>query len=155
VTRWTPGSKAEAIGLALTLGSVEAAKRTGIPRRTISSWLGPDADMALVTPAILASEEAIAARLWETLALGLEEVRRGLLDPKARLGDKARAVEVIATQWQLLSGRATARSENVTLNLSPVDALTLQEQAELRDYIDASYATAVAQLEEETDALDR
>jgi hypothetical protein len=139
VTRWTPGSKAEAIGLALTLGSVEAAKRTGIPRRT----------------AILASEEAIAARLWETLALGLEEVRRGLLDPKARLGDKARAVEVIATQWQLLSGRATARSENVTLNLSPVDALTLQEQAELRDYIDASYATAVAQLEEETDALDR
>jgi hypothetical protein len=152
VTRWTPGSKAEAIGLALTLGSVEAAKRTGIPRRTISSWLGPDANMALVTPAILASEEAIAARLWETLALGLEEVRRGLLDPKARLGDKARAVEVIATQWQLLSGRATARTESAVLNVNAghVDALSEAETREFRDWLDAQLTEARA-IEDGTD----
>jgi hypothetical protein len=152
VTRWTPGSKAEAIGLALTLGSVEAAKRTGIPRRTISSWLGPDANMALVTPAILASEEAIAARLWETLALGLEEVRRGLLDPKARLGDKARAVEVVAQQWQLITGRATARTESAVLNVNAghVDALTEAETREFRDWLDAQLTEARA-IEDGTD----
>jgi hypothetical protein len=152
VTRWTPGSKAEAIGLALTLGSVEAAKRTGIPRRTISSWLGPDANMALVTPAILASEEAIAARLWETLALGLEEVRRGLLDPKARLGDKARAVEVVAQQWQLITGRATARTESAVLNVNAghVDALTEAETREFRDWLDVQLSEARA-IEDGTD----
>jgi hypothetical protein len=152
VTRWTPGSKAEAIGLALTLGSVEAAKRTGIPRRTISSWLGPDANMALVTPAILASEEAIAARLWETLALGLEEVRRGLLDPKARLGDKARAVEVVAQQWQLITGRATARTESAVLNVNAghVDALSEAETREFRDWLDAQLTEARA-IEDGTD----
>lgn len=142
MTTWTEEEKAEAIGLGYAKGAIEAAKATGIPRRTISSWLqkGSTTTSPAIRAAIVATEEATAAKLWETLTLGLEQVRAGLLDPKARLGDKARAIEVVAAQWQLLTGRATGRTENANLNVnvevSEAD-LSYAEEQELRRYLKA------------------
>jgi hypothetical protein len=131
-------AKAEAIAIGMVQGAIAASKATGIPRRTISRWLaeGDTKDSPVVRAAIVATEEAIADRLWETMQLGLEEVRAGLLDPKARLSDKARALEVIASQWQLITGRATSRTENANLNIdgSP-DELSPEEAEQLEDWL--------------------
>jgi hypothetical protein len=69
-------------------------------------------------PIIQEAEASIAERLEAAASIALEAVTDGLRDPKARLGDRARALEVLATQANLATGRATMRSENVNLNLN-------------------------------------
>ncbi|MEW5989724.1 MAG: hypothetical protein AB1736_00055 [Chloroflexota bacterium] len=104
-------ARAEALGLALALGADEAAHRTGIPRRTISRWL---ADPRRVEEASDPStHEAIVGKLWHAVEVGTDAVLAGLQDPKARLGDKARALEVVSTRHAMLTGAATSRSEVV------------------------------------------
>src|SRR6266542_1344525 len=110
MSSYTEGERSQAVGLALAIGPKRAAEQLGIPRRTISYWLARGAFTPAVEAALVATEEAIAERLWDTFTLGLEQVRAGLKDANARLGDKARALEVVAAQWQLLTGRATART---------------------------------------------
>jgi hypothetical protein len=154
MTTWSEEEKATAIGLGYAKGPLEAAKATGIPRRTISSWLQKSSTTTspAIKAAIVATEAAVAAKLWEMLTLGLDEVRAGLLDPKARLGDKSRAVEVIAAQWQLLTGRATSRSESANLNVNldaDGDGLTDAERTELRSYLETQIAKYEAKPEEE------
>ena len=141
--------KAQAIARGMTTGAIAASKATGIPRRTISRWLaeGDVGSSPVVTAAIVATEEAIAARLWETMQLGLEEVRLGLLDPAARLSDKSRALEVVASQWALLTGRATSRSESANVNVNvdgTGDGLTDDERTDLRRWLTDNIAALEA-----------
>jgi hypothetical protein len=111
---------------------VEASKRTGISRRTISRWL---ADPRRVEEASDAPTKAtIAARFAEAADLALDSVVAGLRDERAKLGDRARALEVLSTRSALLSGGLTARTESYGETFA--DTLTTEEKVALRDAID-------------------
>lgn len=116
MTRWQPAERANAIGLALAIGADKAAAQTGIPRRTISSWLSGERTAPELEAAISRSRDDVAARLWEAVTVGTEQVLAGLRDPKARLGDKANALRIVAEQYALLTGAATARTETLNVN---------------------------------------
>ncbi len=122
--------RAEAVGLAMTVGSKAAAERTGIPRRTVSYWLQHSEYAVKIEPATI---EQVAAKLWEAIVTGTDAVLAGLRDPKARLGDKATALRVVSEQHALLTGRATARTEN--LNVEVTRPLSPEEDAQLDAFI--------------------
>lgn len=104
---YTDAEKAEAVGLALTMGPVKAARQLGIPHRNLSNWMrSPDAVVLR-----LESREQVAAKLWQGVVVGVDQVLAGLRDPNARLSDKARALEVLAQQHALLTGGVTERTE--------------------------------------------
>lgn len=121
--RWTPDQRANAIGLALSIGADKAAAQTDIPRRTISSWLSGERTAPELEAAISRSRDDVAARLWEAVTVGTEQVLAGLRDPKARLGDKANALRIVAEQYALLTGGVTERTENVNVNVDTPSAL--------------------------------
>lgn len=129
-----PARKAEAIGLAMTLGADEAAARTGIPRRTISRWLTREE-----TPEPPAS---VVDRLWQAVEVGTDAVLAGLADPRSRLSDRARALEVASRAHALLTGGLTSRSEIVARDPDSaavddlIDGLSWEEKAELRNAYD-------------------
>lgn len=125
--------RAEALGLALSLGSVQAAKRTGIPRRSISNWLAGKAHPEMLATMEPASREQVASRLWEAVARGTEEVIRRMDDPKARLADVARSLEVVSQQHALLVGGVTRRSESFSVSAS-VDTITPAQRGEAIRY---------------------
>lgn len=104
--QYSTEERLEAVGLAISIGANRAADQLGIPRRTVSHWLG----RADTEPAVIASRQMIADRLWEAVETGVEQVLIGLQDPTARLSDKAKALEVVATQHALLTGGVTSRS---------------------------------------------
>ncbi|MDP8905607.1 MAG: hypothetical protein M3N29_09925 [Chloroflexota bacterium] len=135
--------RAEAVGLAMSVGDHEAARRLGIPRRTISEWRHQPG----MQPVVSASREQVAERLWEAVVVGTEEVLRGLRDPKARLSDKARALEVVAREHALLTGRATSHALVAQWRAGSADDLTSDEQAALRDALRAELARRAGQSE--------
>lgn len=112
----SPEAKAHAIGLAMTLGAKRAAAETGIPRRTISSWMGTPAAQVIEGQ----TREQIADKLWTAVQTGVDVILRRMTDPHARLSEVAKALEVVASQHSLLTGQATARSESVNLNVNTV-----------------------------------
>lgn len=116
MTRWLPEARARAIGLALAVGADKASAQTGVPRRTISSWLGGERPAPELAAMAASSREQVAQKLWEAVTVGTEAVLAGLRDPKSRLGDKANALRIVAEQYALLTGGATSRSENLNLN---------------------------------------
>src|SRR5574340_1772843 len=101
---YSPERRAEAIGLAVTVGSSAAMARTGIPRRTIDRWLREPATRAIVAT----SAEPLAERLKAAIDLGLAEVTKGLANPREGLHAKARALEVLHDAYRLASGQSTA-----------------------------------------------
>lgn len=111
---YTEQERADAVGRALAVGAKKAAAELGIPRRTLSSWLHRPSPG--VQAAIVSSEKDVAARLWEAVDAGTTAVLEGLRDPKARLGDKANALRIVVEAHALLTGGATARTENLNLN---------------------------------------
>jgi DNA-binding transcriptional MerR regulator len=111
---YQPSERADAVALAATVGPKRAAEQLGIPPRTVAYWTHQPA----ASPIIAAAEASIAERLETAASIALEAVTEGLRDPKARLGDRARALEVLATQANLATGRATMRSENVNVNVN-------------------------------------
>jgi transposase-like protein len=117
--QYTPSERADAVALAATVGPKRAAEQLGIPPRTVAYWTHQPA----AAPIIAAAEATIASRLEAAASIALEAVTEGLRDPRARLGDRARALEVLATQANLASGRATMRSENVNLNVTEYEAM--------------------------------
>jgi transposase-like protein len=130
--------RAEAIGLAMTLGSKEASRRTGVPRRTISFWLAKEGQRPTIITA--ESREAVADRLWQTLVKAADAVEAGLA--KGRLGDVARALEVLVHAHELLAGHAT---QNVALAVgSSGDDLTDDEAAQLSDWLRVNAAAIEA-----------
>ena len=111
---YTAEDRADAVALAASVGPMRAADQLGIPRRTVNYW----AHKPEHSQVMRAAEAKIADRLESAASLALDAVVQGLRDGKARLGDRARALEVLATQANLASGRATVRSENTNLNLT-------------------------------------
>jgi transposase-like protein len=144
VTAWrsyTDAERAEAVGLALAIGSKPAAARLGIPRRTISSWLS-NPGVGLQN-AILRSRDDVAARLWEAVTAGTDAVLAGLRDPKARLGDKANALRIVVEAHALISGGATSRTES-TVTTQP--GMTPEQRDALADWIDTLQAASDEEL---------
>lgn len=141
----------QAVGLALSVGAHKASEMLGIPRENISRWLR----RADSEPAILASRRMIADRLWEAVEVGVEQVLAGLQDPEARLSDKARALEVVSTQYALMTGGVTSRSATVAEDptdaaaLAAYNLMTPQERAEHARWLEA----VAAGLPEQTSAF--
>jgi hypothetical protein len=109
---YTADQKAEALGLAMSVGPVRAARQLGIPVRTVTNWT----HSAEATVLRIGTQEQLAERLREAMAVGIEQVLAGLRDPKAKLGDKAQALRVVAEQHALLTGQATSRTESFNVN---------------------------------------
>ena len=99
--------KAEAVGLAMSIGVKQAGRKLRIPYRSISHWLEKPEYRAIVAE----SRERVAAQLWLAVETGTREVLAGLQDKSAPLSHKAQALRVVAEQYQLLSGEATSRTE--------------------------------------------
>lgn len=130
---YTAAEKADAIALGLSVGAIEASRRTGIPRRSISRWLTSPQAM----PIRQATDAEIAESFKAIVTAGTAELLAGIRDPAAKLSDKARAVEVARESYLLLSGRATSRTESANLNVTANgNLLTYQERQELARWLD-------------------
>jgi transposase-like protein len=102
--RYSPEFRAEAVALASTVGSVRAAKVLGgVSYRSIARWLREPAS----SPIIAAAEATVAERLVAAHERALTALERDLDNPNARLSDRARALEVLGSQAQLATGRAS------------------------------------------------
>ncbi len=119
--------------MAITHGHHQAAATLGIPRRTISQWALESATDGSLNVLVGANRELLVSRFAEAVNVGISAVLEGLKDPKTRLGDRARALEVVAAQHSLLIGDPTARTANQNLNLSVnvADELSEDEQRAL------------------------
>jgi hypothetical protein len=147
---YTDAERAEYEGLALSVGPLEASKRTGVPKRTGYNWLkqirSGDGVAARIIPAD--TREQVAGKLWQAVVEGTEQVLAGLRDPKARLGDKANALRIVAEQYALLTGGVTERTENLNVNADWMQGSQAYVEADLelrdkaRDWT-ASIATEV------------
>lgn len=126
--RYTPKEKATAAGLAVVRGPTEAERQTGIPRTTIQYWMEQPQFVELRQRA----REAVADDMWAAIQLGLRSVAEGFADPDAPLRDKATALGVLYDRHALLTGGATARSENrdITGTLSDAELAAAIAEAE-------------------------
>lgn len=137
MTHWTPSQRADAIGRALAIGADKAHEQTGIPRRTISSWLSRERPAPELDALIVTSRESLA----ETLQAGAAEGAAALLvivrSPTAADRDKVRAAEVLLERWQLASGGPTAINANVNVNADfPLTGdMSDEERDQARDLI--------------------
>lgn len=131
--KYTAEQKAQAVGLSMSVGVTDAARRLDIPHRNISAWrVHPDFQY------IIANHRAeLSRRLNEAYALALTEVMDGLRNPKAQLGHKAKALEVLGNQRALIEGEPTERTESRNLNVNATPTLDDMEKHLLREYIRA------------------
>jgi hypothetical protein len=86
---------------------------------------------------VLDSREALVTKFAEAVNVGITAVLEGLRDPKTRLGDRARALEVVAQQHALLVGDPTSRSENLNVSADSGTALSDEEARQRRTWLDA------------------
>jgi hypothetical protein len=115
------------------VGVVEAERQTGISESTIRYWMEkPEfAQYRAKAREDLRDEITVVAHLaWQRVAEGLH---KGALEPR----DALFAAEKATTQYLLLSGEATSRTESRILP----DDLTDDESRRLRDWIDSLPAT--------------
>lgn len=103
-----PLEAANAVGLALVKGVPQASKETGIPQRTIRQWRSSPEFAELR----LSAREKVAETMWVAIQDGLDEVHAGLTDPNEPLKAKADALFGLMQQHALMTGGATARTEN-------------------------------------------
>jgi transposase-like protein len=122
--QYSAAERTEAVALGLAIGSVEAGKRLGISHRTISSWLSGERRGDEVQPVIIASRQQLAAKMQEVLTLAAEQVLAGLRDPRQRLGDRVRALEVALEAARLLGAESQG-----------AESLTDDETAQLEDWL--------------------
>jgi transposase-like protein len=146
---YTAAERTEAVALALSSNPKEAARQTGIPHRTISSWLTGERSKGQLAPIIAATAHDLEARMLEVLTLSTEQVLAGLKDPRSRLGDRVRAMETSLDAVRLLRGQSTG---NLAVAVNGADAeqpLSDDEAAQLADWLrlhDADIRAAEAQL---------
>jgi hypothetical protein len=121
--------RAAAVGLATVVGISEAARQTGIPRRTVNDWFeSPEfAELRQRT------KDQVADEWWAGVQHGVKAVIREF-DGDAPLRDKAIAVGVLFDKLALMRGEATARTESKTFS----DDLNDHERAALRQAIDTA-----------------
>jgi hypothetical protein len=133
-----------AIGLAMSVGPKKAALQLGIPIRTVSAWRAGERYGGDVAPIIAASRADLARMLWQGVEAGVAAVLEGLHDPHQRLGDRARALEVVMNAHQLLTGGSTSNVSAVNVNVNadtdPETGLTYAETADLRKWLDSTLA---------------
>jgi transposase-like protein len=126
---YTIEEKSATVALALSIGPLRAAKQLGIPPRTVAAWTSGERSAKTLGPVVTATRQQAADRLWETLQRATDAVEDGLKDPRQRLGDRARALEVLVHAHELIAGRAT---ENVAMQVAPaesvVDMLALSDE---------------------------
>lgn len=116
-----------AVGLALVDGSAEAARKTGIPERTIQEWTNrPEfAELRART------KDQVAEEWWAIVQKGVRRVA-DLLDSAEDVQKVATATAIVTDKMLLLRGEATARTES-TLMQGKSD----HEQRILADLINA------------------
>ena len=139
--QYSEAERAEAVALALVVGPNVAADRLGIPRRTVAAWRSGERHRPEVQAVILESRQALAERMREIVSVASEQVLAGLRDPKQRLGDRVRALEVALEAARLLG----AESQDA-------EALSEDEELQLRDYL-RLHAPEIAAAEAEVAAL--
>jgi hypothetical protein len=104
---YTATFRAEAIGLALSIGGNEAADRLGMPRRTLHNWLHGEGAPVIREK----TQQAIETRLWNAFSDGVDALQAALKKPGShRLSEVARAVEVLQHSHALITGRPTEYS---------------------------------------------
>jgi hypothetical protein len=125
--RYTTKQRAEAAGIALLEGQVVASEKTGIPRTTIETWIERPEFVNLRQK----SRDEVADQMWAGVQVGLAEVVKGL-QGDAPLRDKSVALGILYDKHALLTGGATARSENrdISGTLSDADVLTALRYAD-------------------------
>ena len=138
---YTAAERAEAVALALAIGPLKAAEQLGIPPRTVAAWRSGERQAPEVRAVILSSRHALAERMNEILSVASEQVLAGLRDPRQRLGDRVRALEVALAAARLLGAETQA-----------ADALSYDEEQQLADWLRVNSA-AIAAAEAELAAL--
>ena len=136
VRHYTDTEKAEAVGLALTVGDDVAAAQLGIPRRNLNRWRRSSTPAAQA--AISRTRDDVAARLWEAVTAGTDAVLEGPRDPASRLGDKASALRIVVEAHALISGAATSRTEVITEERREANVMMENAAESLRAFTAAS-----------------
>jgi hypothetical protein len=129
---YTAEQKAEAVGLAYSVGPKKAGEQLGIPPRTVAYWKSHGTGSAVVEAAISVVAVDIASRLRAAHELALERVIDGLQDPRSRLGDRATALRTLGEQLALAENRATA---NIDIHAEQRQSLLQGFDEEARDAI--------------------
>lgn len=149
---------ASAVALAASLGPKKAALQLGYPPRTVARWMHRPA----ASPIIQEAERTIAARLEAAHALALDAALVFLKEPggRHRGSDIAALLRVLGEQSALAAGRATSRTESMSLTASVNAGLSEEQVADVRDSIDAFLAArdageAITIIEDPTAELDR
>ena len=141
---YTAEERAAAVGLAMSIGPMRAAHQLGYPVRTVTAWRAGERHGSDITPIVAASRQELARMLWQGVEAGVTAVLAGLHDPKQRLADRARALEVVMNAHKLLTGGSTSNVSSVNVNIDPnIDpetGLTYAETADLRKWLDAQRA---------------
>lgn len=141
--QYTPAQRQEAVALSLTIGQRQAAHQLGIPQRTLSDWQRGTRHPELQA-VVVASNADVAERLWRVIDTASSEMERRVTDPKSRLGDVARSLEIAMQAHQLITGGPTSNSHNVNVNLAPgvnpESGLTWDEERDLADWLDQKLA---------------
>lgn len=132
--RYSARTKARAVGIAVVEGVTRAEEETGIPKETIHYWTHDPTFAQLRTRA----RDEFLAEMWAGVQLGVRALIKGLDGDEAPLRDKSQAVDVLARNYQLMSGAATSRTETKELT----DGLTDDEKDQLRLAIRAAVETS-------------
>jgi transposase-like protein len=135
--RYTKRDKVKAVTAALASSVTAAAEATGIPATTIDYWMDRPEFVKLREK----TQDDLAAEMK-----GLSHLAASLLAARLSSGevdtrDLIVALGVTTDKAQLLSGHATARTENRSLS----DGLTDHEKQQLRDGLDRLLADAPAE----------
>lgn len=130
--RYSDIEKADAVGRGEILGPVRAGRELHIPARNISLWMG-DPRFAAVREA---SHDHILDTLRTASAAAANDLLRIIRDSAASDRDKVRASEVALDRYQLMSGGATERTENLNVEVDAGPMVTRDEvRAELIEWM--------------------
>jgi hypothetical protein len=126
-SRYSKETRAEAAGLALSVGQTAASEALGIPKQTIDGWLksGEFDDL------IKTSRDKVSDIFWAALQVGVVEVGKGFRSD-ASLKEKAYALGIVYDRHALLTGGATNRSESrdITGTLSDAELVAAVREAD-------------------------
>lgn len=121
-TQYTREQKTEALALLIAVGKAEAARQTGIPACTISSWAvrngvttshaAPE-QLAGAAQSIAEQKQKLVDRLLPLAAKLVTKLEAKANTDDASLKELAQTLMIIVDKVQLLTGQATARTETI------------------------------------------
>jgi hypothetical protein len=133
IRTYTLEEKMRALALAGSVGARRAGKELDIPVRTVNYWLHQPA----ASPIIAAAEQDVADMYRQARHLSVTVGNELLAKPGVRLGDVASYLRVVAEQEALAEGRATSRSESVSVNVNVgKDSLSPAKRQALGTFLD-------------------